>query len=327
MTKGTLVRQTALAAALLLLAGTLAGAQTSTGVIEGTVAAAPGQPVVGATVTARHVATDTPYRVKANEQGYYRFAALPPGTYEVTTAAPAAPGTAIHTVRVASGATATANFDATTPLATKKNLAAGLKQPPRFEVGGRVGWTWADGVGVRGIEAGDGNVYDQIEPVDSLSWGFTLGYIMTSRLEIEFLYDRQPTTLQVTGTNTVEVADMTITNYHGMLSFHFRSPAVSVRPYLIGGAGFTAYPGLAFTTAAGESREIGGNNRLTASFGGGLKAYKGQVGARFEARWTPAYIKSEYTGWWCDEYWGCYLTEKSQYANQIELSGGVTFRF
>jgi hypothetical protein len=327
MTKGTLVRQTAIAVAVLLLVGTLAGAQTSTGVIEGTVMGAPGQPVVGATVTARHVATDTPYRVKANEQGQYRFSTLPPGTYEVTTAAPAAPGTAIQTVKVAPGATVTANFDPTTPLATKKNLAAGLKQPPRFEVGARVGWTWSDGVGLRGVVAADGNIYDQIEPVDSLSWGFTLGYIVTPRFEIEFLFDRQATTLQVSGTNTVDVADITVGNYHGVVSYHFRSLAVPVRPYVIGGFGFTTYPSLPFTTPAGESREIGGDNRLTATFGGGMKVYKGQVGARLEARWTPTYIKSQYTGWWCDEYWGCYLTEKSQYSNQIELSGGVTFRF
>jgi hypothetical protein len=322
-----LVTRAAIAVAFLLLAGTRAGAQTSTGVIEGTVTGAPGQPIPGATVTARHVATDTPYRVKTNDQGQYRFATLPPGTYEVTTAAPGAPGTALHVVKVAAGATLTANFDPTTPLATKKDLAPGLTQPPRFEVGGRVGWTWADGVGVRGIQAGDGNVYDQIEPVDSISWGFTVGYIMSRRLEIEFLYDRQPTTLQVTGTNTVEIADLGINNYHGVLSFHFRSPAVLLRPYLIGGFGLTTYPGVSFTTAAGETREIGGSNRLTSTFGGGLKAYKGQIGARVEARWTPTYIKSEYTGWWCDEYWGCYLTEKSQYSNQIELSGGVVFRF
>ena len=327
MTKGTLVRRTAIVVALLVLGARLAGAQTSTGVIEGTVLAAPGQPLPGATVTARHVATDTPYRVKTNEQGQYRFTTLPPGTYEVTTAAPAAPGTAFQAVKVTAGGTVIANFDPTTPLATKKDLAAGLKQPPRFEVGARVGWTWSDGVGLRGVKAADGNVYDQIEPADSLSWGFTVGYILTGRLEIEFLYDRQATTLRALGTDTTDVADFAIGNYHGLLSYHFRSPAAAARPYVIGGAGMTAYPSLSFTTAAGETREIGGNNRLTASFGGGMKVYKGQFGGRLEARWTPTYIKSQATGWWCDEYWGCYLTEKSQYSNQIEVSGGVIVRF
>jgi hypothetical protein len=61
--------------------------------------------------------------------------------------------------------------------------------------------------------------------------------------------------------------------------------------------------------------------------GGGVKIYRKQVGARLEARYTPTYIKSQATGWWCDDYWGCYVTEKSQYSTQFELSGGVTVRF
>jgi Carboxypeptidase regulatory-like domain len=328
MTNGTLARRTAIAVALTLLLGRPAGAQTSTGVIEGAVTGAAGQPLAGAAVTARHVATDTPYRVKADDQGKYRFSALPPGSYEVTTAAPATPGTAIHLVKVAPGATATANFDPTTPLATKKELAAGMAQPPRFEIGGRVGWTWSDGVALGATEAGNGRVYDQIEPADSMSWGFTVGYIMSQRLEIEFLYDRQPTTLRAIGVETTDVGDFAIGNYLGLLSFHFKSPAAAARPYLIAGAGMVTYPDLSFTTASGETREIGGSNRLSGSVGGGLKVYKGRIGGRVEARWTPTYIKSQATGgWWCSDYWGCELTKKSQYSNQIELSGGVIFRF
>jgi len=327
MTKAMMVRQTVLVAAICLLVGSLAGAQTSTGAIEGTLVDGRGQPVVGMTVTARHVATDTPYRVKTNDLGQYRFAALPPGTYEVMTVSTGAPGTAVQLVKIAPGGAATANFDPSTPLAKKKEILGGGERPVRFEVSGRAGWTFSDGVGLKGIKAADGNIYDQIEPIDSLSWGFTVGYIMTPRLEVEFLFDRQSTTLQVTGTNTVDVGDFAVGNYHGVVSYHFGAPSAAARPYLIGGFGFTTYPSLTFTTAAGESREIGGKNRLSSTFGGGMKIYRGKVGARVEARFTPTYIKSQATGWWCDEYWGCYVTEKSQYSNQIELSGGVLFRF
>jgi hypothetical protein len=60
----------------------------------------------------------------------------------------------------------------------------------------------------------------------------------------------------------------------------------------------------------------------------GVKLYPSRsVGLRLEARWTPTYIKSDPTGWWCDPYWGCYAAGKAQYANQIELSGGITLRF
>ena len=50
-------------------------------------------------------------------------------------------------------------------------------------------------------------------------------------------------------------------------------------------------------------------------------------GIRLEGRWTPTYIKSDATGWWCDPYWGCYVTENAQYSNQFELSGGIVIRF
>jgi hypothetical protein len=59
-----------------------------------------------------------------------------------------------------------------------------------------------------------------------------------------------------------------------------------------------------------------------------VKVYgNSKIGGRFGARWTPAYIKSDAVGWWCDPYWGCYLVGNAQYANQFELNGGVTIRF
>ena len=53
----------------------------------------------------------------------------------------------------------------------------------------------------------------------------------------------------------------------------------------------------------------------------------GNVGIRFEGRWTPTYIKSDSEGVWCDPYWGCYTVGDAQYSNQWELSGGITLRF
>jgi hypothetical protein len=66
---------------------------------------------------------------------------------------------------------------------------------------------------------------------------------------------------------------------------------------------------------------------LSGTLGGGVKIYRGPVGARLEARFTPTYIRSTDDGWWCDDYWGCYTIEQLHYAKQFEFSGGVTFRF
>jgi hypothetical protein len=194
-------------------------------------------------------------------------------------------------------------------------------------VSGRLGYTFSDGVSLGRVEAADGKVYERLDPADALSWGFTAGVFITPRVELEFLYNRQSTTLQASGITVTDVGDLTISNYHGIGSFHFLSPTSNVRLYAFGGVGATAYGTIAFTPVGGEARQIGGRNRWSSTMGGGAKIYRKQVGARLEARYTPTYIKSQATGWWCDEYWGCYVTSKSQYANQFELSGGVTVRF
>jgi hypothetical protein len=52
-----------------------------------------------------------------------------------------------------------------------------------------------------------------------------------------------------------------------------------------------------------------------------------KFGIRAAVRWTPTYVKSDASGYWCDPYWGCYLASSAQYANQFEMSGGVSVRF
>jgi hypothetical protein len=59
-----------------------------------------------------------------------------------------------------------------------------------------------------------------------------------------------------------------------------------------------------------------------------VKAYPSpHFGVRFGVQWTPTYIKTDAEGWWCDPYWGCYLTGDPQYSNQLQFHGGVTARF
>jgi hypothetical protein len=177
------------------------------------------------------------------------------------------------------------------------------------------------------VTGSDGNIYNQVEPTDSMSWGFTLGMFLNKHLEVEFIVDRQPTTLEVSGTRTVEIDSLDIGNYHGTLAYNFGSGNSSVRPYFFGGVGASSYSSLSYVGADGKTRDIDGQTRMSTTFGGGVKLYKGRFGARAEMRMTPAYIKSDATGWWCDPYWGCYVTSKSQYASQFQFTGGLTVRF
>ena len=311
--------------AVCVLVGSLVHAQ-ATGSLQGTVVAGNAIPVVAAKVKARHTATNTTFTVTTNDRGEYKVDLLPPGTYQVTAEATNF-GPALVTVNVTMGATATANFDPSTPGPSNRPVATGL-EAIRFEGSGRVGWTFADGVSAaKSVTASDGNIYNRVDPADSMSWGFTLGVFLNRNFEVEFIFDRQQTTLEASGTKTVEIDSLSIGNYHGTLAYNFGSGDSSVRPYFFAGAGATSYSPLSFVGADGKTREIAGQTRLSPTFGGGVKVYRGRIGARAEVRMTPTYIKSDATGWWCDPYWGCYVTSKSQYAGQLQMTGGVTVRF
>jgi outer membrane protein W len=209
-------------------------------------------------------------------------------------------------------------------------LAAGVAsaQDPRVEISGLAGWTFSDGVTGGAATVPGVGTFNGIDPKDSFSWGLTAGFFVTPNVQLEFLFDQQQSKLAVTGTSTVDVGDMSVSNYHGVLAYNFGASDASVRPFVFGGLGATHYGSLSFTGVAGQSRELGGETQFSTTWGAGLKLYPGKsFGIRLQGRWTPTYIKSDAEGWWCDPYWGCYTISDAQYSNQWELAGGITLRF
>jgi outer membrane protein W len=219
---------------------------------------------------------------------------------------------------------------------TKACLGAGLSlllagtaqaQDPRIEIGGSAGWTLSDGVTFAGVLAGDGQVYNGIEPKDSFSWSLNIGYLTSPNTEIGFLFSQQKSTLAATGSREREIGDISVNNYHGYIAYNFGEPESKIRPYIMGGLGATHYGSVPFTVG-GISGETSGDSQFSGTFGLGVKMYPSEkVGLRLGARWTPTYIKSDAVGWYCDPYWGCYLAGDPQYSNQIEFDGGLLIRF
>ena len=200
-------------------------------------------------------------------------------------------------------------------------------QDSRWEIGGNAGWTYSDGVTFDGVLAQDGNFYNGIEPKDSFSWGLNIGYFTSEYVEVGFLFEQQMSTLAVTGTIEREIGDMSLSNYHGYVAYHFGEAGAKVRPYIMGGLGATSYGGVPFSVGD-VSGETDGSTQFSGTFGAGLKLYPSErVGLKLGARWTPTYIKSDAEGWYCDPYWGCYVVGDAQYSNQIQLSGGLVIRF
>jgi hypothetical protein len=206
--------------------------------------------------------------------------------------------------------------------------APALAQTPKAEVGVFAGWTLQDGVSGNTLTVPGVGAFDRIDPKDSFGWGFDVGVLFGQGAEVGFIFSNQPTKLTVGGTSTIEVGDMTVNTYHGYFAYNWGPPDGKVRPYVMGGFGATSYGNVSYTSPAGRTGSISGETRYSSTWGGGVKVYPSpHVGIRAGMRWTPAYIKSDAVGWWCDPYWGCYLVGNAQYANLLDFTGGVTFRF
>jgi opacity protein-like surface antigen len=197
-------------------------------------------------------------------------------------------------------------------------------QAPRVEISGTAGWTFSDGVGGANAVIVPGvGTFDRIDPKDAFSWGARLGFNVTPNVEVGFLFNQQSTKLEVGGTSTFDLGDLSVYNYHGYFAYNFGEEDAQVRPYVLGGLGATQ-----FGTVKTSVGDISGNSKFSTTWGAGVKLFPNpKFGIRLEGRWTPTYIKSDAAGWWCDPYWGCYVVGNAQYSNQFELSGGVTLRF
>ena len=215
-----------------------------------------------------------------------------------------------------------------TAMAVAVAAANASAQGARVEISGTAGWTFSDGVGGETAVTVPGvGVFDSIGPKDAFSWGARLGFNVTPNVEVGFLFNQQSTKYEVGGTSTFDLGDVSVYNYHGYFAYNFGDEDASVRPYILGGLGATQY-GKISVTAAGTTRDLGGETQFSTTWGAGVKLFPGKsFGIRLEGRWTPTYIKSDSEGWWCDPYWGCYVVGNAQYSNQFEFNGGIVFRF
>ena len=206
--------------------------------------------------------------------------------------------------------------------------APAVAQEPGAEVSVLFGWAFSEGVDGESVATADGNVFNRVDPKDSFKWGLSAGALLAGGVEVGFLFGQQRSTLEASGTNTVDIGDMTVNTYHGYFAYNFLDSDDTVRPYLMGGLGATSFSSVDFTRLNGQTGTIGGETRFSTTWGAGVKVYASpNVGARLGIQWTPTYIKSDAVGWWCDPFWGCYVVGNAQYAHQFDISGGLSFRF
>jgi opacity protein-like surface antigen len=177
-----------------------------------------------------------------------------------------------------------------------------------------------------------GQTYDEIKAGSGATLGFTFGVFLTDRAAVEFVFNRQTSELNTSGPGTADlkISDLTIYNYHGNFVYNWGERDAMIRPFMFGGLGATQYTfgDVLIATPANETGAIPSETRFSTNWGGGVKAYfTPSVGARFGVRWTPTYIKSDPAGIWCDPWYGCWQAVNTQYANQFDMTVGLTVRF
>jgi len=217
------------------------------------------------------------------------------------------------------------------------NIAA-LAQEKKVEVSAHLGYTAASGFDINQVNI-NGAIVNRIGVDSGISFGFQGDYLLSEKFAVGFLWARQSSKLTASGFTpatgigggTVNIADMPIYNYLGVVTYNFGEALGKLRPYALGGLGATVYsPGdfIVFfpngTTAAGN---FDSKTKFALTLGGGVKFFVSQsIGFKASARWTPTYIGSQPSGIWCNDIF-CSVVDSSKWSNQGEFSGGVIFRF
>jgi opacity protein-like surface antigen len=166
-------------------------------------------------------------------------------------------------------------------------------------------------------------VFDRLKIDNNYDYGVMGDVGLFGPLQAEFMFSRQPTSLEahVFGTGVyLPDGDTTLDNFQWSVIYQMGDSEAKFHPYFGGGIGFThwensANVGLPFSNTVGFN------------IGGGVKYYfVKHIGARIDFRWLPTRTTSQLAQY-CDPFYGCYAANQNNYAEQLQLNAGLIFRF
>jgi hypothetical protein len=159
----------------------------------------------------------------------------------------------------------------------------------------------------------------ELEIDDGESFGLTLGFMTSPTTQIELLWNRQETDLNVSVGNVAgPTFGLTVDQYHIGGLYLPTSMNDAVQPFVSFSLGVTVFD------PSGRSSE----DKFSVSLGGGVKYALGErLGLRLQARWTPTYVNSTADGVFCDPFGFCYVLEDSNYVHQFDASVGLIIKF
>ncbi len=167
-------------------------------------------------------------------------------------------------------------------------------------------------------------LFHRLEVQNGLSYGVTGGYLFGEHFGIEFQWNHNNagTTAQpIGGGPSIKVFNLNQNQYMGNFLIHFTPEDAKTRPFFLVGLGATAL--------SPDRSRVSGSTRFAFAVGAGLKHNLSKhFGLRGQIKYTPTYLTSTSSGYWCDPIWGgCWVSGNSHYLNAFDASGGITLRF
>jgi outer membrane protein W len=167
-------------------------------------------------------------------------------------------------------------------------------------------------------------IFQRMDVQNGRTSGLAAGYLRGDHYGVEFMwsYNKADTVGEPRGGGSgVKIFTLDTNQYIGNFVAHFTRREKSVRPFV--------FMGLGVTNLHPARAGLNGITRLVGDLGGGVKYnFSRHLGLRLQAKWSPAYVASTRTGYWCDPaLGGCWTVGDNHYLNEFDANVGVTLRF
>ena len=217
------------------------------------------------------------------------------------------------------------HFAFLTMIGSSRVMAGDFK---RFEFQPFSGFT---GSGSIPLIAEDGVQRGSIHVNSSYNYGAAFAVNLNELDAIEALWQRQPTKgrlpaefIPPNSSGNLPTFDLKMDQYHCNFLHHYKIADPRAMPYVMAGLGATVYH---------ANRDMRSVSRAYFSFalGGGIKYFlTDHFGIRGEARWSPTLISASDSEFWCSiggAGAACVINLKASLQHQIDVTGGIVFRF
>jgi opacity protein-like surface antigen len=167
-------------------------------------------------------------------------------------------------------------------------------------------------------------LFDHINVQNGLNYGVSAGYLIGNYGAVEFIWNHnQADTLAQprSGGADQKVFSLNNNQYLGDFVLHFKDRESRLRPFVLLGAGVS--------NLSPDRNDVKSITRFAWALGGGAKYnFSKHLGLRLQAKWSPTYITTTTTGYWCDPFWGgCWAQGDSHFLQEFDATAGLTLRF